>query len=135
MSTRAKYSGAAGTIVDGRIRDLQEHLDLEYPVFARDLGTTSPQEKLRLSEVNVPVEIKTRDTEDVAPDSTAIINPGDILIADVNGVVVLRQDIVEQAVELIASQVAADAKIAEDLQQGRTFAEAAKEHRANVKLP
>lgn len=32
MSTRAKYSGAAGTVVDGRIRDLQEHRDLEYPV-------------------------------------------------------------------------------------------------------
>lgn len=32
MSTRAKYCRAAGTIVDGRIRDLQEHRDLGYPV-------------------------------------------------------------------------------------------------------
>lgn len=32
MSTRAKYSGAVGTIIDGRLRDLQEHRDLEYPV-------------------------------------------------------------------------------------------------------
>lgn len=32
MSTRAKYLGAAGTIVDGRIRDLQEHRDLDYAV-------------------------------------------------------------------------------------------------------
>ena len=32
MSNRAKYSGAVGTIVDGSIRDLQEHRDLDYPV-------------------------------------------------------------------------------------------------------
>ena len=32
MSTRAKYLGAEGTIVDGRVRDLQEHRDLNYAV-------------------------------------------------------------------------------------------------------
>lgn len=32
MSTRAQYSGAAGTIIDGRLRDLQEHRDLNFPV-------------------------------------------------------------------------------------------------------
>ena len=70
MSTRAKYCRAAGTIVDGRIRDLQEHRDLDYPVrrcsscgllakfdsdqiqvFAKDVGTASPQGLLRVSEV------------------------------------------------------------------------------------
>ncbi len=51
MSIRAKHSGAVGTIVDGRIRDLQEHRSLEYPVFAREVGTTSPYEVVRVSEV------------------------------------------------------------------------------------
>lgn len=32
MSQRAKYSGAVGTVVDGVFRDLQEHINLEYPV-------------------------------------------------------------------------------------------------------
>ena len=53
MSNRAKYSGAVGTIVDGRVRDLQEHRDLDYPVFAKDVGTASPQELLRVSEVRL----------------------------------------------------------------------------------
>lgn len=51
MSNRAQYLGAVGTIVDGRIRDLQEHRDLDYPVFAREIGTTSPAEVVRVSEV------------------------------------------------------------------------------------
>ena len=53
MSNRAKYSGAAGAIVDGRIRDLQEHRGLEYPVFARDIGVTSPSECLEVTEVGL----------------------------------------------------------------------------------
>lgn len=32
MSCRAQYLGAAGTVVDGRIRDLREHRQLAYPV-------------------------------------------------------------------------------------------------------
>jgi regulator of RNase E activity RraA len=32
MSMRAQLLGAQGTIVDGRIRDLQEHRDMNYPV-------------------------------------------------------------------------------------------------------
>ena len=32
MSTRANYLGAVGTVIDGRLRDLQEHRDLDYPV-------------------------------------------------------------------------------------------------------
>lgn len=32
MTSRAKYCRAAGTVVDGRIRDLQEHRDLGYAV-------------------------------------------------------------------------------------------------------
>ena len=32
MSKRANHLGAAGTVIDGRLRDLQEHRDLEYPV-------------------------------------------------------------------------------------------------------
>lgn len=52
MSTRAKHLGAVGTIIDGRLRDLQEHRDLDYPVFAKDVGTTAPQEVARVSEVS-----------------------------------------------------------------------------------
>lgn len=32
MSMRAQLLGARGTIVDGHVRDLQEHRDLDYPV-------------------------------------------------------------------------------------------------------
>jgi regulator of RNase E activity RraA len=44
MSNRAKVAGAVGTVVDGRIRDLNEHRELEYPVRLRNpsFATTVP---------------------------------------------------------------------------------------------
>lgn len=44
MSNRAKYLGAVGTVIDGRLRDLQEHRDLEYPVskYAASCISTVP---------------------------------------------------------------------------------------------
>lgn len=40
MSMRAQLLGARGTIVDGRVRDLQEHRDLNYPVHTITLPVT-----------------------------------------------------------------------------------------------
>jgi regulator of RNase E activity RraA len=36
MSQRAQVSGAVGTVVDGRVRDLQEHRGLGYPVSGHE---------------------------------------------------------------------------------------------------
>lgn len=125
MSTRAKHSAAVGTIVDGRVRDLQEHRDLNYPVFAKDIGTTAPQELLRVSEVNVPVRLQSEE-QDVT------VFPEDYLIGDLNGVVCLPKGLAEKAVKLMESQVEADERIARDLVEGRPFGESSKEHRAKV---
>ncbi|TKA37284.1 hypothetical protein B0A54_11269 [Friedmanniomyces endolithicus] len=126
MSTRAKYSGAVGTIVDGRLRDLQEHRDLDYPVFARDVGTTAPAETMRVAAINEPVRLNSDDQD-------AVINPGDILVGDLNGVVCIPQHLAEKVVELIPSQLEADEKVAADIKNGRLVAESMKEHRSGVK--
>lgn len=56
-------------------------------------------------------------------------------MADLNGVVCIPRELVEKVIALIPSQVEADKRIARDLQAGRTFVDAAKDHRANVKMP
>ncbi|KFX90835.1 hypothetical protein V490_06247 [Pseudogymnoascus sp. VKM F-3557] len=128
MSNRAQVSGAVGTIVDGRIRDLDEHRGLGFPVFARDIGTASPYEVVTVSEVNVPVKLQT-DGQNVT------INPGDYLIGDLNGVVCLPRELAKEAVPLMAPQVEADRKIASDIQAGMTFMEASKKNRSALRKP
>ena len=65
----------------------------------------------------------------------AVINPDDYLIGDLNGVVCLPRGLAEKAIELMASQVEADVKVARDITGGQTFTEASKEPRAGVKQP
>ncbi|KAI1140974.1 RraA-like protein [Hypoxylon sp. FL0543] len=122
MSTRAQVSGAVGSVIDGRFRDLQEQRQLNYPVFARDVGTAPPAELLKVAAVNVPVKLQT--------DEQAMeIRPGDYLIADLNGVVVLPVELAEQALPLMRKQVEADDKMAVEIRKGMTFTEASKTFR------
>jgi len=123
MSNRAKVAGAVGTVVDGRIRDLNEHRELDYPVFARNVGTASPYEVVHVSEINVPVRLQSTEQE-------AVINPGDYLVGDLNGVVCLPRHLSEKALALMGPQVEADRLVALDIQQGKSFLEASKEHRS-----
>lgn len=117
MSTRAQVSGAAGTVIDGRFRDIQEHRDLGYPVFGRDLGTAPPYESLKVIAVDVPVKLQT-DEQDMT------INPGDFLIGDANGVVVLPKDMAKTVLPYIQGQVEADMKMMEAIKKGMSFQEA-----------
>lgn len=62
------------------------------------MGTAPPAELLKVAAVNVPVKLQT-DEQDME------IRPGDYLIADVNGVVVLPVELAEKALPLMKKQV------------------------------
>lgn len=123
MSTRARALGAIGSVIDGRFRDLQEQRDLGYPIFARDVGTAPPAELLKVAAVNVPVKLQTDEQQDMT------INPGDYIVADINGVVVLPKELAEQALPLMAKQVEADTKMQVAIEGGMGFAEASRKFR------
>ncbi|OCF31437.1 hypothetical protein I317_07706 [Kwoniella heveanensis CBS 569] len=122
MSLRAKQRGAAGTVIDGRVRDLAEQRSLNYPVFARGSGTVPAGEVARPSEINVPVKLNSDDQE-------AWIHPGDYIIADVDGVVCLPKELAEQALELMPAIVEADRKAGIDIANGGELAAAFAKHR------
>ncbi|CAH0028533.1 unnamed protein product [Clonostachys rhizophaga] len=122
MTHRARARGAVGAVIDGRFRDLQEHRDVQFPIFGRDIGTSPPYETVKVAAVNVAVRLQT-------PDQDITIHPGDYMIADLNGVVVLPSDLVEKAIPLMAKQVEADSKVMEALDNGMGFTEAVKKFR------
>ena len=61
MSTRAKFLQAAGTVIDGRLRDLQEHRDMGFPVFARGVGTAASGGVLRVGSVSCLLKVSSFD--------------------------------------------------------------------------
>ncbi|KAI1374719.1 RraA-like protein [Hypoxylon crocopeplum] len=108
MSTRANYLGASGVVVDGRVRDVNEHRDLGFPVFARDTSILGSNTFTRASEINVPLQFK----EDLW------INPGDYLVGDADGVVAVPLSLMESIVGICEERAEMDRKTVEALGRG-----------------
>ena len=62
------------------------------------------------------------------------ISPGDILMADLNGIVVCPASLLDQAIPLIQPQVDADEKMSEAIKGGMSFTEAAKNFRTTFEI-
>lgn len=128
MSTRAKYLGASGSVVFGRIRDLDEHRALEYPVFAYGVGTTAPGPVVKVVGVNVPIEILVGEGE------YQTIEAGDVVVGDENGIVIVPVKKVdeEKLMEYIPKRVEADQLVARDINEGKPAGASQKARRANL---
>ena len=98
-------------------------LKKQKQIFARDVGTAPPAELLKVAAVNVPVKLQT-DEQDMT------VRPGDYIVADLNGVVVLPRELAEAALPLMAKQVAADSAMAVEISKGMSFTEASKKFRS-----
>lgn len=81
MATTLKARGFAGAVVDGGVRDLPQIGKLRFPVFARSTAPSTTVNHFRFAGGNVPVTI-----------GGVTIAPGDIVVADLDGVVVVPQD-------------------------------------------
>ncbi|KAJ6011200.1 ribonuclease E inhibitor RraA/Dimethylmenaquinone methyltransferase [Penicillium sp. IBT 35674x] len=111
MSTRAQKLGSLGVIVDGRMRDAQEHRDMGFPVFARGTAVLGSNTFSRASEIDVPLQFK----------GDLWVYPKDILVGDENGVVVVPPSLLEQAVELCQERFEIDEKTMEALRAGESM--------------
>lgn len=132
MSTRAQYRGANGSVVLGRIRDLDEHVDLKYPVWSYGVGTSAPGPLVKVVGINVPLEVKVSSLE--KSEDILTINPGDYLVADKNGVVCLPHNVdnLQSILDYIVKRVEADTNVSNDIKNGKPAAESQKFWRGKI---
>ena len=97
LSTAAKNSGCAGAIVDGAVRDVRQMRAMKFPVFARGRCIYDSLHRQRVIDRNVPVEI-----------DGVTFSPGDLVIADTDGIVVVPQRVEEEAIQLAWNKVNAE---------------------------
>lgn len=100
MSTRAKHAGAAGVVIDGRFRDINEHRELGIGLFARGISILGSNTFTRSSELNVPVSYKIKELDQ----AEVQVRPGDIIMGDADGVVAIPPELAEECAKLCESR-------------------------------
>ncbi|KAF5026466.1 hypothetical protein F66182_1453 [Fusarium sp. NRRL 66182] len=121
MSTRAQYLGAQGVVIDGRMRDINEHRQFKFPVFAQGHSILGSNTFTRASEVNIPLQFK----------GDLWVNPGDVLVGDADGVVAVPPSLFEQVVALCQERAEIDEKMFAELRKGAPMGELIRTIRKN----
>ena len=108
MSLGAKTKGINGLVIDGCVRDADDIEAMGFSVFSRGLcinGTSNYGDGF----LNKPIVI-----------GDVLINPGDIIIGDRDGVVVVPQNRITEAIEKSAAREAKEENVRRQLREGKT---------------
>ena len=97
LSTATRNSGCVGAIVDGAVRDVRQMTAMDFPVFARGTNVLDSMNRQRVIDIDVPVEI-----------DSVCFSPGDLVFADIDGVVVVPQAVEEEAIRRAWNKVHAE---------------------------
>lgn len=106
----AKLAGVAGVIVDGMVTDIREIEEYELPVFARGLSAMTGKMLGVNGAINVPVSV-----------GGVTVNPGDVVMADDNGVLVMAPDVAINMLTIAQGAESAEAVTKEKLRSGQAL--------------
>lgn len=116
MAGLCKLKGIMGAVVDGSIRDTDEIRDQGFPIASRGIvprSTHSPYSgRLDTLQINVPVSC-----------GDVIVRPGDIVVADEIGVVVVAREEAGQVLERAQQQAEQEEKTRARIREGKTVDE------------
>lgn len=97
LSTAARNSGCVGVVVDGAVRDVAKMKEMGFPCFALATCMYDSANRQRVIDIDVPIEL-----------DSVRIEPGDLVMADADGVVFVPKKIETEAIKKAWEKVHAE---------------------------
>jgi 4-hydroxy-4-methyl-2-oxoglutarate aldolase len=107
LSTAARHRRANGAIIDGLVRDVLLIREMGFPVFAKGVRPTSSKGRVIAVDHGCPVEM-----------GGVHVEQGDLVVADIDGVVVVPSGVVEAVVEKALDVVERETMTRDELRKG-----------------
>ncbi len=107
MSTIAQRNGAVGCVCDSMIRDCVRIIGLKFPIFYAGIRPLDSLGRGRVMAYDVPVRC-----------GDVVVNPGEIVYADFDGVVVIPKEVEDKVLDLAYDKVFKENQSRQDLMNG-----------------
>ncbi|HJQ95846.1 MAG TPA: RraA family protein [Acidimicrobiia bacterium] len=107
LSTAAMAKGAVGAVMDGATRDVQQIVELGFPVFSSGFSPLDSAGRQEVIDYGVEVEC-----------GNARVRPRDWIVGDLMGVIVIPVELVEQVVTLAREKDARESTVRDELLRG-----------------
>ncbi len=117
LSTAAKYRGCRGVVLDGPTRDSMAIKAMGFPVFHVGFHPADSLGRLDVTAHNIPISC-----------ADVLVYPGDLVLADHDGVVVVPNAAAEETLRLAEEKVSGENLVRKALAGGMTTAEAFKKY-------
>lgn len=112
LTTAARHRGAAGCVTDGLVRDIRHIRQASFPVFHGGIGPLDTRGRGRMVAMDCAVEC-----------GGVLVRPGDLVLGDADGVVVIPQAIATQAIEAALAKISSENHTRDELARGARLAE------------
>lgn len=117
MTQSAKVKGIQAAVLDGGSRDLVEAEEMEFSIYARSVVPSTSVGRTKVSAINVPIEC-----------GGVTVAPGDIVVADVDGIVVIPQQKLAEVLKLAREIDETEKAEVVELRKGNKMAEVIKKY-------
>lgn len=112
MSTISKYKGVTGCVCDSQVRDCVKIIEMNFPVFYAGIRPLDSKGRGVVVEYDVPI-----------PCGEVLVNPGDLIYADFDGIVAIPQAIENEVIARALEKINAENLSRKELLEGKTLRE------------